>query len=240
MEWMEEIVYEYFRDVDVQKILSIRLPSRPTEDFISWLHEKSGVFSVRSAYRLAKEHSETERGAAQSSSEGQAGRPIWKRYWSTPLPHKILIFGWKVINNGLASRMNKISRHIVTIGTCEICGREDESIMHALLWCNHAVSLREAMRQYWELPDEEQYRSMAPSSLLHILETLGRVLVLLWRTWQVRNDITHENGKFSIEGSVSFMRRYWVELCNARQEDGHGDLHGKSPVLDSLVAGKQR
>jgi hypothetical protein len=79
MEWREEIVYEYFRDVDVQKILSIRLPSRPTEDFISWLHEKSGVFSVRSAYRLAKEHSETERGAAQSSSEGQAGRPIWKR-----------------------------------------------------------------------------------------------------------------------------------------------------------------
>jgi hypothetical protein len=44
MEWREEIVYEYFRDVDVQKILSIRLPSRPTEDFISWLHEKSGVF----------------------------------------------------------------------------------------------------------------------------------------------------------------------------------------------------
>jgi hypothetical protein len=47
MEWREEIVYEYFRDVDVQKILSIRLPSRPTEDFISWLHEKSGVFQFR-------------------------------------------------------------------------------------------------------------------------------------------------------------------------------------------------
>jgi hypothetical protein len=141
--------------------------------------------------------------------------------------------------------MNKISRHIVTIGNCEICGREDESIMHALLWCNHAVSLREAMRQYWELPDEEQYISMAPSSLLHILDSLetdmaARVLLLLSRTWQVRNDITHEKGKFSIEGSVSFMRRYWVKLCNARQEDGHGDLHGKSPVLDSLVAGKQR
>jgi hypothetical protein len=44
MEWREEIVYEYFRDVDVQKILSIRLPSRPTEDFISWLHERVVFF----------------------------------------------------------------------------------------------------------------------------------------------------------------------------------------------------
>jgi hypothetical protein len=203
------------------------------------------MFSVHSAYRLVKELEEEERGGGQSSSRVQEGRPIWKTYWNLPLPHKILIFRWKVMKNGLASQTNKISRHIVTDGTCEVCGREKESIEHALIQCNHAAALREGMRQFWHLPDEQQFGDISLASLLHILDSLGtdmgaRVLLLLWRTWQVRNDITHENGKFSIEGSINFLRKYWAELCTIRQQDEHGDLHGKLPVSDSLVAGRKR
>jgi hypothetical protein len=43
-------------------ILNIRLLSCPAEDFISWFYEKSGVFSVCSAYTLAKEFSGRGRG----------------------------------------------------------------------------------------------------------------------------------------------------------------------------------
>jgi hypothetical protein len=55
MEWKEEVIREYFRDEDVHTILSLRLPTKPVEDFLAWNYEKSGVFSVRSAYRLANE-----------------------------------------------------------------------------------------------------------------------------------------------------------------------------------------
>jgi ribonuclease HI len=100
------------------------------------------------------------------------------------------------------------------------------------------------MRQFWELPDELQFSEIGPDNLLHILDALGidmgaRVLLLLWRAWQVMNDITHENSKFSVEGSVSFLRKYWYELCSIRQHDGKEDLKGKAPVLDSLSAGVQ-
>jgi hypothetical protein len=57
-------------------IMKIRLPSHPTEDFVSWFYEKSGIFLVRSAYRLVKELEEEERGGGQSSSRVQEGRPI--------------------------------------------------------------------------------------------------------------------------------------------------------------------
>jgi hypothetical protein len=30
-----------------------------------------------------------------------------------------------------------------------------------------------------------------------------------------------------------------VELCNIRQHDGHGDLHGKMPFSNSLVVGRK-
>jgi hypothetical protein len=46
MEWNEEVVRENFRDVDAHLILNIRLPSYPTEDFVSWYYEKKWcVFS---------------------------------------------------------------------------------------------------------------------------------------------------------------------------------------------------
>jgi hypothetical protein len=100
------------------------------------------------------------------------------------------------------------------------------------------------MRQFWELSDEQQFSEIGLASLLHTLDALGtdmgaRVLLLLWRAWQVRNDITHENSKFSVEGSVSFLQKYWTELCNIQQYDGQGDLKGKSLVFDSLSAGLQ-
>lgn len=101
------------------------------------------------------------------------------------MPHKILNFGLKAINNGLATQCNKMRRKIVPSGTCEVCGVGEESTMHALAWCPHAVSLRQLMRQQWLLPDEEQFSSLTPEKLLVKLSELGvdegaRKLLLLY------------------------------------------------------------
>jgi hypothetical protein len=106
------------------------------------------VFLVWSAYKLAKEIVEEERGTCFLNSSNQDSRPIWKSYWKMPLPHKVLIFGWNVIKNGLATQVNKKHCSIVIDNTCTICGREEESIEHALLCCDHTTILREAMRQH--------------------------------------------------------------------------------------------
>jgi hypothetical protein len=144
----------------------------------------------------------------------------------------VLIFGRKVIKSGLATQVNKKRKSIVIDNSWEICGKEEESVEHALIWCNHAVFLREAMRQYWALPDDEQLRDFIAASFLHRVDALdtdsaAQWLLLLWRTWQVRNNITHESEKLSFAGSVSFLRKYW---CKA-------DPHGKLPCLFSLVQG---
>jgi hypothetical protein len=57
--------------------MRIRLPSKPTEDFISWFYEKNGLFSVRSVYKLAKELKDVNDGQGKQSSSGdQQGRPL--------------------------------------------------------------------------------------------------------------------------------------------------------------------
>jgi len=53
MAWKVDVINEYFSPYDVDHILGIRLPRSPVADFIAWHYEKTGVFSVKSAYRLA-------------------------------------------------------------------------------------------------------------------------------------------------------------------------------------------
>nr|TKV94449.1 hypothetical protein SEVIR_9G295500v2 [Setaria viridis] len=95
--------------------------------------------------------------------------------------------------------------------------------MHALVRCGHAVSLRQAMRQYWDLLDEEQFLHLTPENLVPLITELqidrgARMLVLLWRTWQ----------------------KYWTELCSVRQLGDCSDPKGKRPTSDSLCVGKRR
>jgi hypothetical protein len=89
MSWKEEVVRDLFRAHDVEQILSIKLPSKLSEDFVSWFYEKRGVFSVRSAYKLAKELKVEEGAGKQSCSANQNGSPVWKDFWKIPLPHNL-------------------------------------------------------------------------------------------------------------------------------------------------------
>jgi hypothetical protein len=67
----------------------------------------------------------------------------------------------------------------------------------------------------------------------------AKLLLLLWRTWQVRNNLMHDEAKLSVESSIGFLRKYWAELCDARQHPRPFDAKGKRPISDSLVAGKR-
>jgi hypothetical protein len=52
-DWDEARVRQFFQPSDVEEILKIKLPTAKQPDSIAWHYEKSGVFSVRSAYHFA-------------------------------------------------------------------------------------------------------------------------------------------------------------------------------------------
>ena len=71
------------------------------------------------------------------------------------------------------------------------------------------------MRHEWSLPDEEQFKSLSKEKPLGWILDLGvdegaRVLLLFWRTWYIRNNVTHPTDKLSVEGSARFLAKYWV------------------------------
>ena len=52
MEWKMNILQQNFAPLDVEEILKIK-PYSSFEDIIAWHYERSGIFSVKSAYKLA-------------------------------------------------------------------------------------------------------------------------------------------------------------------------------------------
>jgi len=109
---------------------------------------------------------------------------------------KVRIFAWKAIHGGLATKFNKHRRYLKLSAVCEICGMEEETKFHALVRCTHAATLRENMRASWLIPDERLLMFSGPEWLLQVIgastkEEAGRLILILWRAWFVRNEWTH-------------------------------------------------
>ena len=73
------------------------------------------------------------------------------------------------------------------------------------------------MRKEWALPSEKSFRNTGGDWLQVLLDTVpedirGKILLLLWRCWHLREDSIRNDGKESISGSVQFLKKYAEEL----------------------------
>ena len=76
---------------DAEEILKLH-PLRMGEgDIIAWHHEKSGLFSVKSAYRLELNLKDLKIDLGNSSG-ANGDRRLWNIIWNANVPQKIRIF----------------------------------------------------------------------------------------------------------------------------------------------------
>jgi ribonuclease HI len=236
--WNEALVRETFYQVDSDIIMKIKPSQRLGDDILAWQPEKSGHFSVRSAYKLAL-HESPEQCAFPAASTCPDGRdPCWSKIWKAAVPPKVKVFAWKTASNALATEANKLNRGMQVTGICSICGSEREDIAHALLKCNHAHRLWETMRETWCLPSDADLQVNPESWLRTILQNLpdqmiDTTLLVLWRAWYARNEVTHAKPLPSVEGSKRFLCSYIKILRNIKDQSTEELIKGKhTSVLD--------
>ena len=119
--WDEELVRHLFYPYDADEILRLWIQSNGEADFVAWHYEKSGLFSVRSAYKLALTLKDNKEDEGQSSEAVGTKRKIWNIIWKTNIPQKIRIFAWRVASNSLAVQVNRVAHHQAFVSTCSIC-----------------------------------------------------------------------------------------------------------------------
>jgi len=99
----------------------------------AWHYDSKGVFSVKSAYKLAVQICDQQKGtdASTSMAENQNTYDFrWGTLWQLNIPNKIKMFLWHFAHNSLLLRRN-IARRGVDLDTlCPICYRLDEDCHH--------------------------------------------------------------------------------------------------------------
>lgn len=133
-----------FHPFDAAEITKIRLPAREVDDCVAWHYEKSGVFSVKSAYMLAMASIRRE-SQTSSSSASPNDRSIWDRIWKAKIPEKIKKIGWRTATKTLATKLNKHKRTLGTDSICFICGYVVENEHHAVIGCTIKAKLSDTL-----------------------------------------------------------------------------------------------
>ena len=237
--WNEELIRKILLPHDVDEVLKIRLPQSTSEDFIAWHFERSGVFSVRSAYRLAVNDKEANRDLGQSSTAPTGERKIWSVLWKANVPPKIRNFGWRLATESLGVQTSRHKRGLELFPTCSICGMEPEDGYHAVMRCTKAKALRDTMREVWNLPRDTDLTCTGHEWVLLTLDKANEeerthLLFIWWRAWHLRNNIIFGDGKDTIKASAEFLQSYASSYAAIRAGQSLPDFKGKGKVMPDI------
>lgn len=227
--WRVDKVQEHFWPIDVEMILKIRTSASLESDFLAWHPDRLGKFSVRSVYHLVVSLAET--GDCSSSTEVLVNKS-WKRIWACNVPQKVRIFAWKAISNSLPTMKNKKKRNLELLSTCCICGAEEEDVAHALCHCQQARNLWSAMYSARAISHDVNSAWSGTDWILNLLEVLPKeedamFLMLMWRIWHNRNEITHGKSIAPVAVSQRFIFSYVSSLTTIKQYPQADIIRGK-------------
>ena len=102
--WNLHLLQQLFLPFEVEEIRSIPLSNSLPSDKQIWTGTSNGLFTVRSAYKLAMESYGISGGA--SSSNDNNLRCFWKKLWRLPVPHKVKHFLWHACRDILPTKAN--------------------------------------------------------------------------------------------------------------------------------------
>ena len=220
MSWKSEEVRKYFLEIDSEAILRIPLSMRNQEDYWAWHHERNGLFTVRSAYRMlieAKKRREDYFEGRGSCSDAGRNYKEWKQLWKLKLPSKIKVFCWRLALDSIPTASVLKRKNLAATPECKICGAEDDTWDHSLLRCTMS-------RCVWALLDEDLSELLASLRIVDPKQWLffmcsnvpqaesTHILVTCWAIWNARRKFIHEGIMQSPFSIMTMAKRLIEEL----------------------------
>ena len=112
-----------FSDEKALRICSLAISPGRQPDKLVWKDTKNGIFTIKSAYYLARSLEVRYNGSG--SNKGNR-RSFWKTVWNIRGPPVVKLFLWKACKNALATKGNLHRRKIISDPGYPLCGLETE------------------------------------------------------------------------------------------------------------------
>ncbi|CAA7032495.1 unnamed protein product [Microthlaspi erraticum] len=209
--WNLSKLEDLFYPADVQRILKHK-PVVSKNDFLVWKLNKSGQFSVKSAYWLAYQINKAE--LLHRAADLPSISTLKEQVWKLQTDPKIQTFLWKILSGAVPVADGLQTRGLKTDDLCQICGLAGESINHVIFNCSIA-------RQVWALsnyphPLNGFDNGSVFSNIHHLLVNCNNELWpvelrscfpwIVWTIWKNRNLFLFKGESFSPLESVKKIR----------------------------------
>jgi hypothetical protein len=151
--WEEETIRAFFHNELATTILQIPISRHGGQDFVSWPHDKHGVYTIRSAYNLARAvefFSDRSTAGKGSNSNVDLETKMWKAVWAIQAQNKMKITLWRIIHDCLPTGHQLQQRHIACDVGCVFCGRP-ERVEHLFVFCPFAREVWDAVKKQYPL-----------------------------------------------------------------------------------------
>ncbi|XP_060963939.1 uncharacterized protein LOC133033262 [Cannabis sativa] len=131
--WLPDFRIKSYSSPPPSDILNVPISGNNCQDDLFWSRNNSGLFSVKTAYRLTL----TSRDIPSSSSFRQS-KHFWSRIWSSSAPPKVRHLVWRVLSSSIPVASSLFHRRIIPSPICPICHMKWETVEHTILECSGA------------------------------------------------------------------------------------------------------
>jgi ribonuclease HI len=206
-QWRSQLVRNIFFAPDAELILQIPLRRSIGEDWVAWHHEKSGVYSVRSAYHALVANKDEEK---------------WKRLWKLDVLPRVRVFWWRVLKGILPDYATLTRRHIRDNSTCAVCKSSSESLYHALMECAHAKLFWAAAGDIFHMklprlhPDSWTEDILCGSSFNQ--GERERIISIMFAIWDSRYRWTHDSHGYDPSSTMQIISDTMGHLENKKEQ----------------------
>ncbi|KAG2562686.1 hypothetical protein PVAP13_8KG400101 [Panicum virgatum] len=226
--WNEDLVRDSFVPWDAEEILKIKAGVRMVEDTVAWNYERTGIYSVRSAYRLLKADERQKEASAGNKSGSSYADGIWNKLWKLKIPPKIRIFWWRAVNNFLPTKRELKRRHVEQEDFCETCGEEGETLFHVAFKCPLARRFWQSAKDLVGIKIPALHPATWTRDLLSpdkVLNTDAAMIICgVWSLWAGRNARKHGRVSWNSGAAVRHISKMLEDLvCSSTTQEVRPD-----------------
>lgn len=174
--WNLEGLQPFVSYGELEAIKSIPLSYRRTKDKLISHYDKCGLFSVKSAYHVARRWTLPVKFTLSSSNGDPLFESLWDKLWTANVPSKVKMIAWRIPSN-------------IINPMCTFCGVEPESVWHIMIECQFAKGIWRAspLRLQPLVVPEGYLKEWVLTMAKHLkMSDFDCLLMTLWAIWTTR------------------------------------------------------
>ena len=188
-EWNFEVVRDIFSEDDANIISGIHLSHRSIPDKLIWKESSIGLFTVKSAYYVAR------RILSKEVHHQALRNKIWSSIWKAKVVPKVKFFTWRMVQGILPTGSALLNRRLQVNNQCSVCGCIGDTPRHIFFECSLVSTVWQLQGFEFQFEQvEDGGNCLCWNEVLKSLQDSERFdqwLITCWLIWNNRNQCFH-------------------------------------------------